>query len=110
MVAVRDGADEAEPEPVARRAAAGLEPDKAVEHGLAVGFGYAGPAIGHFEHGALAAVAHPDLQLAAIGIFQPRCRADWRAPATTDGGRRGFAHSGSIAKLSVNPFSSATGS
>ena len=69
MVAVRDGADQAEPEPVARRAAAGLEPDKAVEHGLAIGFGNARTTIGHFEHGALAGSKHPDLQLAAIGIF-----------------------------------------
>ena len=70
MVAMRDRANEAEPEPVSRRAAAWLEPHKAVEDDLAIWFGNAWPAIGHLQRRTLFAAEHPDGQFTPVSILR----------------------------------------
>ena len=50
----RHRAHEAQTEPVARGAAARLEPDEAVEHALAIGLGNARSMVGHLDHRATA--------------------------------------------------------
>jgi hypothetical protein len=70
MVTMGDRAHEAEPEPVARRTAAGFEPDKAVEHDLAIGRCDTRSAIGNLEDGLFAAAEDPELSFPSIGIFE----------------------------------------
>src|SRR5580765_1220454 len=64
-MAAGNRAHEAEAEPVARRAAARLQPDKPVEHARAVTFRYARSAVGNLDHGAAIARAYPDRDVAS---------------------------------------------
>ena len=66
------GADKAQTEPVSGCAAASLEPDKAVEYDVAIGFRNAGTAIGNLEHGVrvLAVAERPHRKLSTTGIFE----------------------------------------
>ena len=84
----RHRAHEAETEPIARRAAARLEPHEAIEYALAIGLGDARSAIGDLDHRAPAAPFDADRDLAAFRRhISARCRAGSRPLATADGGR-----------------------
>ena len=70
-MAPHDGPDETESEAVSRSAAAALETDKPVEHGLSIGFRNTQAAVGYLKNGAAIAAQNSDLNFAAAGIFEP---------------------------------------
>src|ERR1700749_1526276 len=70
VVPPRNGAHEAQSETISRSRAARFEADKAVKYGMPIGLGNARSLIRYFENGLPVLVEHPQLDLAAAGIFE----------------------------------------
>ena len=66
----RDRAHQAQPEPVAGRAPARLQPNESTEHVLAIGGRDPWTAIGDFDQCAPPAPSHLDRDLAAVPVFE----------------------------------------